>query len=164
MTAEVLIQDQEKRLRRLRAEDEKRLLDWRNQAHIRAASFDQDPIDAATHAAWFAKARARPDAMYAVFEDQGRPLGHVALTPGDEGFWRWSFYIGEPDAPRGSGRAMLGLALTLLLAREDCRGVVAETLPGNRASERLHEALGFLRQETAAQTSRRPHLLWRLNF
>lgn len=157
--AGVVIEVGPDRLRALRADDCERLLAWRNQTHIRAVSFSQGEIDPETHRAWFARVLARTDGLWCVFERGGLPLGHVNAVRDGEAptCWRWSFYIGATDAPPGAGTAMLGLMIEALRRRGDVRCVLAETLAGNGASERLHEKLGFARLRREGGATR-----WRL--
>ncbi|MEL6317050.1 MAG: GNAT family N-acetyltransferase [Pseudomonadota bacterium] len=143
----VLISAGADRLRRIAPEDRDRLLSWRNQPRIREASLTQDEIAPETHAAWFARALTRTDGVWAVFERGARPLGHVnaaAVAAAGAPAWKWSFYIGEADAPPGAGTAMLRLMLRLAVAGP-AQTLLAQTLRANARSERLHEKLGFAR-------------------
>ena len=92
-------------LRALRAQDAAMLLRWRNSARVLSMMFSEHQIAPAEHEAWFARALAAPDSRYYVLEYLGRSIGSLNVTQID-----WArrscfvgYYIGEPDAPKGSG-------------------------------------------------------------
>ncbi|WP_210199533.1 UDP-2,4-diacetamido-2,4,6-trideoxy-beta-L-altropyranose hydrolase [Phaeovulum vinaykumarii] len=130
-------------LRPLAPEDCARLFEWRNQPHVRAASHNHDPLDPAVHAAWFARTLARDDGLWCVYAEGGRDLGLVSAVDQGAGLWRWSFYLGAPDAPPGAGGRMLAAFLRRLAAEPRCRIVEGEVLETNPASVTLHQRLGF---------------------
>ena len=146
-------------LRPLRPDDCDRLREWRNSPRIRAASHNQDEINPDEHRAWFDRMMTRTDGLWTIFEIDGQPAGHINATAAD-GVWRWSFYIGTTDAPRGLGRGMTRLFLSVLHER-GAKAVVAETLRHNVPSIRLHERLGFQEVEPDPTS---PHQRWRLDL
>lgn len=130
-------------LRAVSTRDAKLLFDWRNQPHIRAASLTTDPLDWQTHCDWIAGLSGRVNGVWWIYSEGGRPLGHVNARRGEDRLWRWGFYIGAPDAPKGVGRRMLASALAHLLRRPDCTGILADVRADNPRSIHLHRSLGF---------------------
>jgi len=130
-------------LRPIAESDSAVLFAWRNRAEIRAASISGGLIDAQTHAAWLARTLTRTDGLWAFYSEGNRPLGHVNATHDGQGTWRWSFYVGVPEAPRGAGSRMLAAFLYRLLQRPDFSRLAADVRPGNSASIRLHQSFGF---------------------
>lgn len=133
------------RLRPAALADARRILDWRNRPRIRAVMFTTGEIDWDGHCAWLARTIESPSAHAFIFEQDGRPLGYVKLDDLGEGRFTWGFYIGEEDAPTGSGGRMLFLALEAGFGPLGARVLEAEVKPDNVASVRLHEKLGFIR-------------------
>ena len=135
-------------LRPFVADDAARTLAWRNAPHVRRAMFDAEPITAKTHRSWLAGVIADPDRDYFVFERDGAPLGVVGITwqSRRDGRGEWSFHIGAPDAPGGSGRMMLSLALDRFFGPMGGRKMCADVLADNAASLALHDRLGFARE------------------
>ncbi|MDD7970633.1 UDP-2,4-diacetamido-2,4,6-trideoxy-beta-L-altropyranose hydrolase [Roseinatronobacter alkalisoli] len=130
-------------LRAVTPADARLLFDWRNQPHIRAASLNTAALDWQGHLDWIAGLQGRTDGVFWVYTEGGRDLGHVNARRGDDGIWRWGFYIGADDAPKGAGRRMLALALVQLFSRPDCAEIEAEVRADNPRSVALHRALSF---------------------
>ena len=130
-------------LRPVTADDAHLLFEWRNQPHIRAASLNTVPLDWNAHIAWVNTAAKQQHGAWWVYSEGGRPLGHVNARPSQGGVWRWGFYIGAPDAPKGAGQRMLARALGALFARTDCLAIEAEVRADNPRSVALHHRLGF---------------------
>ncbi|OUS22389.1 UDP-2,4-diacetamido-2,4,6-trideoxy-beta-L-altropyranose hydrolase [Rhodobacterales bacterium 59_46_T64] len=147
-------------LRPLREEDAARLFEWRNQPHIRAASLTSDPLVWEDHQAWVRRAVQRDDGVFCIYGEGGRDLGAVSAICTGAGVWRWSFYIGAPESPKGAGRRMLAAFLREMALREDVNEIEAEVLPENAASIHLHRALGFA---TAPLPENSPALAFRLS-
>lgn len=128
-------------------DDAQRIFNWRDRPAIREVMFTTGPLDWTEHLAWTRRTLADPDAQAFVFEQAGQAVGYVKLDRGADGWLRWGFYIGAEDALPGSGSRMLFLALDWAFAQQHAPGVAAEVLPGNAASLRLHEKLGFQRRD-----------------
>lgn len=131
-------------LRPVGAQDRTRLRDWRNQDFIRQASLTDHKITVDEHNAWFDNILSRDDGVWCVAELHGNPVGHVNAVMQDGGTWQWSFYIGDQNAPKGTGAAMLTLFLAELFSRDGVQAVAAQTVASNAASRHLHEKLGFV--------------------
>lgn len=129
------------------------LLTWRNSERIRANMYTSHLITAVEHKAWFERLARDGDAFAFVFEDHGRPLGIVNLNHLD---WRnkrchWGFYLGETDAPPGSGTRMAYLALTQVFDVLMLNKVIGEAFSFNAASIAYHKKLGFAQEGHLAE-------------
>lgn len=133
------------RLRPITPQDSDRILDWRNQDRVRQAMYTDHVIGAEEHARWLQGALAAVDDAYLIHEHQGRPLGFVSITRVDRQHDRadWAFYLGEADAPRGSGAAMEMLALDWAFERVGVGKLCCEVLGFNVGVIRLHGRFGF---------------------
>lgn len=135
-------------LRPLRLEDRDRLLEWRNQDHVRHAMYTHRLITADEHARWLDRALADPSGRYLIFELEGRPTGYVCFTRIDPQTRQchWAFYKGEPDAPAGTGAAMEFLALDHAFDDIGMETLCCEVLAFNPGVLRLHDRFGFQQQ------------------
>lgn len=135
------------RLRPMDERDRENVWHWRNREDVRRVMFSSDEIAWEDHVRWF-QGPARSAAMRPlVYESAGTPLGFVKFERFDDatGACEWGFYVGPPDAPRGTGSRMGWLALTYAfddLGVASVKGVVTAT---NERSLRYHERLGFTR-------------------
>ena len=135
-------------LRRLDGRDGERVLAWRNQDRVRAGMYSDHIITPGEHARWFAAALIDPTAAYFIFEHRGRALGFVSFTAIDRLNDRctWAFYLGEPDAPRGSGAAMEFLALDEAFGEIGVGKLCCEVFAFNAGVVRLHQRFGFVQE------------------
>ena len=113
--------------------------------------FTTGKIDWETHLAWLERTVARDDTHAFIFEQDGIPLGYVRLDGARAARMSWGFYIGEPQAPAGSGSRMLFLALDEAFGPLGAIAIDASVRPENRVSLHLHEKLGFRRQVEEAK-------------
>jgi len=132
-------------LRAVEEKDLELLLRWRNSERIRANMYTSHLITPAEHLAWFGRLSQDADSFAFLFEADGRPLGVVNLNHLD---WRnqrchWGFYLGEADAPRGSGTRMAYLALRHIFEELKLHKVIGEAFSFNAASIAYHKKLGF---------------------
>lgn len=136
------------RLRPLDEGDRDRVLAWRNQDRIRANMYTDHVIDREEHDRWFDRSLTDGAATYRIFEHRDRPLGFVSFTGIDRTHGRstWAFYLGEADAPRGSGAAMEVLALDEAFGPLAIRKLCCEVFAFNAGVIRLHERFGFSRE------------------
>lgn len=131
-------------LRHVAISDAGNLFAWRNSPHIRTASLSQSPLIWEDHLRYVEKISQRAgDGIWMVYSEDNRDLGHVSAVKTAANEWRWSFYIGAEQSPRGAGRRMLALFLRHMLARTDFERLTAQVLPSNERSLLLHDALGF---------------------
>ncbi|GLI38490.1 UDP-4-amino-4,6-dideoxy-N-acetyl-beta-L-altrosamine N-acetyltransferase [Geobacter hydrogenophilus] len=132
-------------LRPVGRDDLDKLLEWRNVERIRAFMYTDHIISPEEHAAWFERLGTNDTARTLIFEVDGRPLGVVNVTSIDRrnGTCHWGFYIGEADAPRGSGTALGYLGLDHIFGTLGIRKVIGEAFAFNEASIAFHRRLGF---------------------
>ncbi|CAG0975254.1 UDP-4-amino-4, 6-dideoxy-N-acetyl-beta-L-altrosamine N-acetyltransferase [Geobacteraceae bacterium] len=132
-------------LRPVKREDLEKLLEWRNADRIRAYMYTDHLIGWEEHAAWFERLGTNDTARALLFEVNDRPLGVVNVTRIDRlnGTCHWGFYIGEADAPKGSGTALGYLGLEYIFGTLGIRKVTGEAFAFNEASIAFHRRLGF---------------------
>ena len=132
-------------LRPVREGDSELLLRWRNADHIRPFMYTDHLISESEHRQWFARMMGDESSAYFILEGSGGPLGMVCFTGIDENDRSavMGCYLGETDAPRGSGTAMGYLALEWIFSNREVRQVRAEVLDFNEASRRFFTRLGF---------------------
>lgn len=135
-------------LRPMAEQDRARVLAWRNQDRIRANMYSDHVISADEHDRWFDRALSDASAAYRIFEHQGRALGFVSFTGIDRANdrCRWAFYLGEADAPRGSGAAMEFLALDEVFGVIGIQKLCCEVFTFNAGVVRLHQRFGFVQE------------------
>lgn len=135
-------------LRPLTLADGERVLAWRNQDRVRANMYTDHVIAPAEHARWLERALVDERAAYRIFEHQGRPVGFVSFTDirREHGRGTWAFYLGEADAPRGSGAAMEYLALDEAFGPLALEKLCCEVFVFNAAVIRLHHRFGFVEE------------------
>lgn len=128
--------------------DRSLVLAWRNQERIRANMYSDHLIAADEHDRWFDRALTDTTAAYRIFEHQGRALGFVSFTGIDRVNDRcnWAFYLGEADAPRGSGAAMEFLALDEAFGSVGIQKLCCEVFTFNAGVVRLHRRFGFVQE------------------
>jgi len=133
-------------LRPVTAADSDQLLGWRNTPEVRGFVFHQRVIAPQDHAAWFAKMLVDDHSAFFVFERDGQPSGVVGFTGISlaKSQADWGFYT-TPNAPKGSGTAMLRLALDHAFQTVGLNTICAEVLAYNHASLHIHNKLGFER-------------------
>jgi len=133
------------RLRPMQAADSGRILAWRNADRIRARMFSDHVIGEAEHARWFTAALCDPTAAYRLYEHKGRPIGFVSFTGIDRHNRRcaWGFYLGDEDAPPGSGSAMGLLALDDAFGPLSMGKLCCEVFAFNGPAIRFLKRLGF---------------------
>jgi len=148
-----MFRQEECRLRRMEQSDLDLVLRWRNSERIRQAMYTDHVITHDEHHAWFERVTRNNVTMHFVFECAGRPLGVVNVVDIDRSNLRcvWGFYIGEEDAPRGSGTSMGYLALEYLFEKEGFHRVIGEALADNEASIKYHRRLGFVEEGRLAE-------------
>ena len=136
------------RLRTIKEDDLSLVLSWRNSDRIRAGMYTDHIITPIEHQEWFARLGSDGGSRCLIFEYQGKKLGVVNITRVDRknGTCHWGFYIGDPGAPRGIGRAMGFLGLEFLFEEMEIRKVYGESFSFNEASIRFHRDLGFIRE------------------
>lgn len=120
------------------------MLNWRNAPTVRANMYTRHEISMEEHLAWWARTQQRSDQKYFIYEYESTPLGVVGFTGIDSvnenAFW--AFYA-SPNAAKGTGSRMEGLALDHAFSNMGLHKIVCEVLAFNVAVLRLHEKFGF---------------------
>lgn len=130
--------------RRAMIEDAAMILAWRNDPYVRSVSRDKGVIGWKAHLAWFERIVASTDHLLLIAEKNGVPVGVVRFDRLSDHRHEISLYLNPVVAGRRLGLAMIGAAQQAL-SREQARDLVilAETLPGNVASQRLFRSAGY---------------------
>jgi RimJ/RimL family protein N-acetyltransferase len=130
-------------LRPASADDEARLLEWRNDPQTRAMAITQAPVPLADHRRWLAARLDDADTLLTIAEEDGEPVGTVRLDRHSPAEAELSITI-APSA-RGRGLARLAIELGVEQARRQwgVARVTARIRPENAASLRAFAAAGF---------------------
>lgn len=117
---------------------------WRNSNHVRHNMYSDHLISMEEHNCWF-NCLERADIVARLFVYDEQPIGFVNFVNIDleQGECSWGFYIGETDAPKGSGQIMAFLSLNLIFDRLNLSKVNSEILDFNVRSYVLHQKMGF---------------------
>jgi UDP-2,4-diacetamido-2,4,6-trideoxy-beta-L-altropyranose hydrolase len=134
-------------VRAMEKRDLETVLSWRNHPEVRKYMLSQHEISLAEHAAWFERASRDSSTVLLIVEEAGAEIGFVHF-PGvqHDGASDWSFHK-APHAPRGSGRKLAAAALDYAFGVLKLGKVRGRVLAYNTASLRLHEKLGFSRED-----------------
>lgn len=133
-------------LRVMEERDLQSVLSWRNHSEVRRYMFNSGEISWGEHVAWFAAASTNPRKHLLVFESGGVLLGFINFSESASGgIAEWGFHA-APDAPKGTGKHMLGLALSHGFSQLGLHKVSAQVLQGNPRSLALHRKLGFMEE------------------
>jgi RimJ/RimL family protein N-acetyltransferase len=124
-------------------DDMRNIYEWRNHIDVRKYSRDRHEIDFDQHQRWFAN----------VMRDPGRVLLVASVAARDVGVLRYditgdqaevSIFLAPGESTKGYGAAMLDAGEKYLANHHAViKVIVAETLPENRASQRLFESRGY---------------------
>ncbi|UOQ44117.1 UDP-4-amino-4,6-dideoxy-N-acetyl-beta-L-altrosamine N-acetyltransferase [Halobacillus salinarum] len=122
------------------------LLKWRNSDHIRAHMYSDHRITMEEHRNWYSKVQTDDTVMVKVCCYQGCPIGVVNINDINRKHERcyWGFYIGDVNAPKGSGTMMGILALDFIFKELKIRKLCAEVIDFNEKSFHYHKKLGFV--------------------
>lgn len=133
------------KLRPLTNDDARQLLDWRNSDHVRKFMVNQDLIEWEGHKKWVAKVVSMPDDYrYFIYEVEGKPTGMIGFYGFDKaGNAEWGLYIGDAEAPKGSGESMCRLALDKFFTELDGDQLETFALAHNERAVKLYKKLGF---------------------
>ncbi len=121
--------------------DADRLLAWRNDPAVRAASHSTGPVEAAGHRRWLERILADADRQLFIAEEDGVPVGSVRADAdsGAGGGKLLSWTVAPEARGRGVGKRMLAALLACLPGP-----VRAEVKVGNPASARIAAAAGLI--------------------
>ncbi len=132
-------------LRDLEEKDLELILKWRNSKAIWSNMYTDHEITMLEHKEWFNQVRKNDQTLVKLLFYRNKPLGFINFSNIDKKNNKcyWGFYIGEKDAPKGSGTVLGLLALDLLFETVGVRKLCAEVLACNEASLKFHHKLGF---------------------
>ncbi|MFD2654516.1 UDP-4-amino-4,6-dideoxy-N-acetyl-beta-L-altrosamine N-acetyltransferase [Gracilibacillus thailandensis] len=139
-------------LRKLGENDLEQVLAWRNSDHIKQYMYTDKEITWQEHVQWYEKVSTDPHHDVFIYVQHDQPLGLVQFFDKQKQHQRcyWGFYIGELDAPKGSGTKMASLAFTHIFS-QGMRKVCAEVIETNQPSFHFHQKLGFKLEGTLRQ-------------
>lgn len=131
-------------LRGLREEDIEYIYHWRNSESIRINMYNDQPIPFDRHVQWFTEVLKSQMDYYRLFIYKNHPLGLVSFKNQEEPHTSiWGVYIGDRNAPKGSGTIMGYLGLDYAFQCLNIKKVIGEVIAFNNKSQRFHEKLGF---------------------
>ncbi|WP_082630576.1 UDP-4-amino-4,6-dideoxy-N-acetyl-beta-L-altrosamine N-acetyltransferase [Peribacillus muralis] len=132
-------------LRALSERDKDMIFKWRNYEHIRMNMYNDQPIAYVEHSRWFEDILKNQKEYYRLFIYRQKPLGLISFKNNNQQNHTcvWGFYIGENDAPKGSGTIMGWLGLDYAFHSLFMKKIIGEVLSFNKKSERYHLKLGF---------------------
>lgn len=132
-------------LRMLKDNDLPLVLGWRNSDRVRPYMFHDHIITQEEHQTWYQGLKESKQTICRIFEADCEPLGLVNIYDinRNHATCKWGFYIGENQAPKGSGTALGYLSLEYIFHELALRKCCAEILFSNQASLHFHRKLGF---------------------
>ncbi|WDV45732.1 UDP-4-amino-4,6-dideoxy-N-acetyl-beta-L-altrosamine N-acetyltransferase [Clostridiaceae bacterium M8S5] len=124
------------------------ILRWRNLEHIRINMYRDTLIEEKEHREWLDKIKNKKNILARLMLYENKPIGFVNFVDIDDknNKAHWGFYIGDKEAPRGSGTVMGLLALDLIFLEHGLRKLCSEVLGFNNTSVKYHEKLGFKKE------------------
>lgn len=135
-------------LRPLEEGDLETVLRWRNTDRIRNSMYNNEIINLEQHQKWFKKISSSQKDYYFIFTINHTETGLVSFNDVDfkNNHCYWGFYIGEAEAPSGSGTVMGYLALEWAFQQLKIGKVYGEVLLSNKTSILYHQKLGFCKE------------------
>lgn len=140
-----MLKQSDYQLRKMLEKDLKQVLAWRNSDRIRACMYTDKIISWDEHYDWYQKTLDNQYTINMICEFQGQPIGVSNITQIDRHNSKclWGFYIGNINAPKGSGYAMGLQFLDFIFNNLSLRKVCSEVLGFNHKSIDFHHNLGF---------------------
>ncbi|MBI1685012.1 UDP-4-amino-4,6-dideoxy-N-acetyl-beta-L-altrosamine N-acetyltransferase [Caulobacter hibisci] len=136
-------------LRPVAADDQDRLLAWRNSPAVAPYMYSDHAITAQEHAAWFARLPGLTTAIYWIIELDGHPVGLANVVDIDRRNRRcaWAYYLADP-AVRGLGIGSFVeyWVIEHVFGPLDLDKLWCEVLEGNTDVWQRHMAFGFQRE------------------
>ena len=136
---------QDYQLRKLEKSDLEMVLNWRNSERIRANMYTDHIITIEEHLAWYERVKKDQTVDYLICEYKNIPIGLVNFTNIDRTNNKcyWGFYLGDINAPLGSGIAMEFIALEYAFKILKIRKLCCEVLLFNNKVVKLHKKFSF---------------------
>lgn len=125
------------RLRLANTTDAERLLQWRNDSETRRFSLNPGYVTRQQHLHWLQNSLSDPQRRLYIAEYDGKPVGTARIDSTAE-CHRISWTVAAECRGKGVAKAMVKLLVSQLTGK-----IVAEILPGNRASIRVAEYAGL---------------------
>lgn len=135
-------------LRPATPDDADLLLEWANDAAVRRASVDGEPIDRDTHVRWLAGKLASPDTVFYICLQSAGPVGYARVERRHDDAGEIAVSVEEGRRGGGLGRRLIALASARGACELGVSGIVARVKPENGASLRAFEAAGFRPERT----------------
>lgn len=136
-------------LRFLEEEDSDIILKWRNSERVRTNMLNDNKIKTKDHQIWFQKVREKHLDYYLIFSIDKISTGLVSFK--DHSLSKdnciWGIYIGEINAPKGAGTLLGYIGIEYAFNRLKFKKIYAEVISTNIPSIKLHEKLGFSKDE-----------------
>lgn len=130
-------------LRRAQLSDSESIYQWRNQADVRAFSFDSEPISFDKHQGWYAASMSNPDRVLLIGESHGEPVGVVRFDL-TQNTAKISIYLVSPSQSKVSGGQLLQASEQWLLENHSqVTFVCADVLGENLASVGMFKSAGY---------------------
>lgn len=123
------------------ADDARFIYELRNEAGVREASFNSEPLDWDRHLAWFTSKLAEGARIYIAVSGE-RPAGYARLDSAQDGECEISIAILPELRGQGIGTEVIRLA-SEMAEREGFVRLVARIKPGNEASRRAFDSVGY---------------------
>lgn len=132
-------------LRDIVEDDLDKILAWRNQEHIRSVMFNNDIIDWQQHSNWYKEIKSNNNKISKIFSVNKIDYGILNINNIDNysNKCSWGFYIGDTNAPKGTGKLLGYTALEFVFKELKFRKLCAEVIETNQVSCNFHEKLGF---------------------
>ncbi|MBS3681215.1 UDP-4-amino-4,6-dideoxy-N-acetyl-beta-L-altrosamine N-acetyltransferase [Ornithinibacillus massiliensis] len=132
-------------LRDIKEDNLKQVLEWRNSPRVKNVMNSNHNITWENHLRWFKSIKENTDKEVYVVTYKGKPIGVVSLQEISKEHNRceWGFYIGDKEAPKGSGTILGILALNKAFNEMNLYKVCAQVLSTNKVSFQFHKKLGF---------------------
>jgi UDP-4-amino-4,6-dideoxy-N-acetyl-beta-L-altrosamine N-acetyltransferase len=133
-------------IRSMTERDLEQVLLWRNHPDVRRYMYSQHVISLDEHARWFSGASQDPGRHLLVFDINRTPRGFLQINQiASGGIADWGFYA-DPDAPKGTGRALGDAALRYAFDTLGLHKLCGQALAFNERSIHFHLSLGFQRE------------------
>lgn len=121
-------------VRRATESDCEHVYEWRNHPAVRQSSLQHDVIEHSSHVEWYAATLRNPDRALLIAEAAGRPIAVVRFDI-EAARATVSIYLVPGELAGGWGTTVLRRSAAWLRHHHPAvREIVAEVLPGNRAS------------------------------
>lgn len=133
------------KLRDIHKDDLQKLLNWRNQQHIRNVMFNDALISWDQHVNWYENLIKSDNKISKIFTFKDEDLGVLNINNIEEenSCCEWGFYIGEKSAPKGAGLLLGFTSLEFIFTSLKMRKLNAEVIESNVISHNFHKKLGF---------------------